>query len=142
MHLAVRTTQHAIRIEDRGRVVIDAGGAFLEEGRDQYDFVLEGCGREFFGASAGDRLRQIEQSSVFTLAEILRLEEFGQADYVGAFSCCFRNAIERLGQVVDGLGAARHLDQGDGELFSHLSFPCSTMFVIRAKRTTPTHPKL
>ena len=109
----------AVRIEDRGRVVIEARGALFEERRDQYDFIFQGCGGEFLRARAGDRLREIEQSGVFALAEILRLEEFGQADYVGALACRFRNAIERLGQIVGGLGAARHLDQGDGELVSH-----------------------
>ena len=112
--------ERAVGIEDRSRVVIEAGGALLEERRDQHDFILAGSGGELFRACSGDGLRKIEQSGVFALAEILRLEEFGQADDVGAFACRFRNAIERLGQIVGGLGAARHLDQGDGELVSHI----------------------
>ena len=77
---------------------------------------LQGGGGELLRAGAGDRLREIEQSGVFALAEILRLEEFGQADDIGALACRLRNAIKRLGQIVGRLGAARHLDQGDGEL--------------------------
>ena len=120
MHLAIDAAQFSIRIEDRGRVVIEAGRALLEERRDQHDFILLGGGGELFRARAGNRLRQIEQSGVFALAEILRLEEFGQADDVSAFSCRLRNAIERLGQIVGGLGAARHLDQGDAKFISRL----------------------
>ena len=111
--------ERAIRIEDRGRVVIEARRALLEERRDQHDFILPGSSGELLRARAWDWLRKIEQSGVFALAEILRLEELGQADNVGALACGLRNAIERFGQIVGWLGAARHLDQGYGELVSH-----------------------
>ena len=99
--------------------MIEAGRALLEERRDQHNFILPGSGGEFFRARARDRLGEIEQSGVFALAEILRLEELGQADDIGALACGLRNAVERLGQIVGRLGAARHLDQGDGELVWH-----------------------
>src|ERR1039458_7023489 len=106
VHFAVDAAQHAIRIEDRGRVVIEARRALLEERGDQHDFILPGSGGELLRAHAGDWLREIEQSGIFALAEILRLKELGQADDVGAFSCCLRNAIKRLGQIVGRLGPA------------------------------------
>jgi hypothetical protein len=119
VHLAIDAAERAIGIEDRGRVVIEAGGALLEERSDQHDFILQGSGGELLRTRTGDRLREIEQSRVFPLTEILRLEEFGEADDVGALSCRLRNAIKRLGQIVGRLGAARHLDQRNGELVSH-----------------------
>jgi hypothetical protein len=119
--------------------VIEAGGALLEERRDQHDFILEGGGGELLRGRAGDGLREIEQRRVFALAEILRLEEFGQADDIGALSCRLRNAIERLGQIVSGLGAARHLDQGYGEFFWHFRSGNFVKFVIL--RRSPNSPK-
>ena len=60
---------------------------------------------------SGNRLGQIEQRCIFALAEVLRLEKLGQADDVRALSRRLGNAVERLGQIVGGFGAARHLDQ-------------------------------
>src|ERR1019366_6720132 len=124
VHLAVDADESAARIaagiKERDRVVIEPRRALLEERRDQHNFILQGGGGELLRPRARDRLREIEQSGVFALAEILRLEELGQTNNFGAFSCRLRHAIERLSQIVGGFGAARHLDQGDGELVSHL----------------------
>src|ERR1019366_4167742 len=124
VHLAINADERAIGIaagiKDRDRVVIEPRRALLEERRDQHNFILQGGGGELLRPRARDRLREIEQSGVFALAEILRLEELGQTNNVGAFSCRLRHAIERLSQIVGGFGAARHLDQGAGELVSHL----------------------
>src|SRR3981081_24870 len=79
VHLAVDASQHAIRIEDRSRVVIEAGRTLLEERRDQHDFIFKGGGGELICSRAGNRFREIKQRRVFALAKILRLEEFGQA---------------------------------------------------------------
>src|ERR1700675_2380091 len=126
VHLAVDAAQRAICIEDRGRVVIETGRALLEERRDQHDFISLGGGGKLLRARAGNRLGKIEQSGVFALAEILGLEEFGQADDVRAFSCRLRNTIERFSQIVSRLWATRHLDQGDGEFISHFGSGKST----------------
>ena len=84
VHLAIDAAQRAIGIENRRRVVIEAGRALLEERRDQHNFILP-CGRgQLFRARPGNRLGQIEQRRVFALAEILRLEKFRQADDVRA----------------------------------------------------------
>jgi len=81
--------------------------------------ILPGGGRELLCARARNGLSEIEQSCVFALAEILRLEEFGQTDDVGTLTCRFRYAIEGLGQIVGGFRAARHLDQAYGKFVSH-----------------------
>src|SRR5208337_1799982 len=119
VHLAVDAAERAIRVEDRGRVVVEARSALLEERRDEHDFVFPGSSGELFRARSWNWLGEIEQSGVFALAEILCLEELRQADYVSALACRFRNALERFGQIVGWLGTARHLDQGYGELLSH-----------------------
>jgi hypothetical protein len=114
MHLAIDADERAIGIaipiKDGGRVVIEAGCTLLEQRGDQHDFILPRGGSELFRARAGNRLRQIEQSGVFALAEILRLKQFGQADNVGTLACRLRNPIKRLCQIIGRLGAARHLD--------------------------------
>src|ERR1035437_1476491 len=130
VHLAVDAAQCAIGIENRGRVVIEAGSALLKERSDQHDFILQSRSGELLRARAWDWLREIEQSGVFALAEILCLKELGQADNVRALACRFRNAVKRFGQIVGRLGAARHLDQGDGEFFSHF-------FSTRGRRGKP-----
>ena len=76
VHLAVDAEQRAIGIDDRGGVVIDAGGAALEERAD--DRRRSARARAFASASVdgpGNRLREIEQIRVFLAAEILRAEQ-------------------------------------------------------------------
>ena len=99
--------------------MVEAGRALLEKRGDQHDFILPGSGGELFRRWSGDRFGEIEQRGIFALAEILRLEKLGQADDAGAFARRLCDAIERLGQIVGRFGAARHLDQGDGELVWH-----------------------
>src|SRR4029077_17479531 len=84
VHFAVDATDGAIGVEDHGGVVIYAGGALLEKRSDKDDPKLFGQGRKRFGRGAGDGLSQIEQSWVFTLAEVLSLEKFWQTDDLGA----------------------------------------------------------
>src|SRR5437879_3977835 len=60
VHLAVDAAQHAVRIEDRSRVVIEAGRALFKERRDQHDLILPGSGGKLLRARAGDGLREIE----------------------------------------------------------------------------------
>src|SRR5208282_4440594 len=80
VHLAVQAAQRAVVVEDGCGVVVNAGGALLEERCHQHDSVLTSGGRKFFGTRAGDRFGQIEEGMIFALAEILSLKKFGQAD--------------------------------------------------------------
>src|ERR1700686_308372 len=87
VHLAVDSAERAIGLEDCSRVVIYAGRTFLEERRDQHNFIIKGRSRKLLRARTGDRFREIKESSVFALAKILRLEELRQTHYVGALAC-------------------------------------------------------
>ena len=80
VHLAVDAQQRAVGVNDRGGVVIDAGGALLEQRGDDDDLVFAGELLKGRGARAGNRLGQFEIRVVFALAEILRAEQFLRAD--------------------------------------------------------------
>ena len=99
--------------EDGGGVVVEAGGAAFEEGSDDDDFFFAGDGAEALGAWAGDGLGEVEEGDVFALAEVLRAEELGQADDVGAFTGGFADAVCGLVEVRVGVGAAGHLHEAD-----------------------------
>jgi hypothetical protein len=76
---------------------------------------------EFFCCWTGDWFGEIEQRCILALAEVLRLEEFRQADDVGTALGRIGNAIESLRQVVRGLRAARHLHESDGKFIGQES---------------------
>ena len=92
--------------------MIDAGSTLLKQRRDYYNVVLSSRGGKFFAGRPGNRLGKIEESMIFALAEILRLEKFGQADHFGAASGCVADALESFGKILFGLRSARHLHQG------------------------------
>jgi hypothetical protein len=86
--------------------VIDAGGALLEQRCDQYD-AIAACGyRQFFGGRTGDGLGKIEQRVIFTLAEILGLKKFGQADDFRTAASSVGNSAESLLQILFRLWSA------------------------------------
>jgi hypothetical protein len=77
--------------------------------------VLAGGGGQLLAGRAGDWFRQVEQGVVFALAEILRLEQFGQADHLGTASRGVGHAFESLVKILLGLRAAGHLHQSHTE---------------------------
>ena len=84
MHLAIEPAERTIGIEDCGCIVVHAGRAPLKQRRDEDDVKLLRQSGEPRCDRARNRLRQIEQAGIFTLAEILGLEEFRQADNLHA----------------------------------------------------------
>src|SRR6266481_3173152 len=86
MHLAVAPDDLAGLIEDYGGVVINAGGAALEDRRDDDDLVRLRRRAQSFGGRAGDRLCEIEEFRILGLAWVVRAEEFlGAYDLRAAF---------------------------------------------------------
>ena len=71
VHLAVKPEQRAIGVEHRRRVVIEPGGAALEDRRDDDHAQLASELAERLGCRAGNRLSQIEALGIFFAAEIL-----------------------------------------------------------------------
>ena len=72
MHLAILPEILAVRVDDRGGVVVNTGRAFLEERGDNDDATFA---RDFFqlrGRRPGNFFREREVRVVFALAEVLR----------------------------------------------------------------------
>ena len=113
VHLAILAEQLAVGADDRGGVVVEAGGALLEErgDDDRAGFArhfAQGCGR-----GARNFFRQFEIGVVLRLAEILGTEKLRQADDLPALLGRFAHAGDRFLEVGLGLGAALHLDECD-----------------------------
>jgi hypothetical protein len=71
----------AVGIDDDGRVVIEPGGAALEEGCDDHHAGLRAGGRAqgLPCEGSGNGLRQVEEGRVLLLAEVGRAVHLGQA---------------------------------------------------------------
>ena len=100
--------------------MIQARGAALEEGSDNYKAIFANQFAQRGGGGAGDGLGEVEEGVVLALAKVLRAEEFGQADKFGARLGGLAHAGDGLGEVSRSGGLAGHLDEGDaGGVFRH-----------------------
>jgi hypothetical protein len=59
------------------------------------------------------------------VAEILRLKQLRQANYLRAKAGAFGDAVQSLFQILFRLGAARHLDQSHSEFLRRQAFKTS-----------------
>ena len=98
------TEQGAIGVEDEGRVVVDARGAALENGADDDGGMFRGELGEGLAGGAGDGFGEIEDFGALPLAEVLRAEEFLNADDLGAASGGFADAPLGFGEIFSGSG--------------------------------------
>ena len=109
VHLAIHAHQRPVGVDDRRGVVIHAGGALLEQRRDDDGLVFLRELAERVGRRPRDRLREREEAMVFDLAEILRAEQFlGAEDLRALLQRLFRER-ELVGEVPFRILAARHL---------------------------------
>ena len=122
MHLAVDARERAVGVDDGRGVVVQAGGAPLEERRDDHDVRPRAPWRERIGGGAGDGLGQIEQRGVLALAEVLRAEEFRQTDDLGALAGGLAHPGAGALEVLVRIGRAVHLNQADGEIVAGQGF--------------------
>ncbi len=106
VHFAVQTANRAVGVKDDRRVVIHARGALLEKGGDKHDAKLFCQRRKRIGRRAGNGFGQIEQSWVFTLAEVLSLEKFRQTDDLGAARGRLTNLFDGALLILFGIGVA------------------------------------
>ena len=120
VHLAIQAHHATVRVDDGGAVVIDAGGAALEDGRDHRHLLLFGDAAQGVRGGTGHGLSQVKPGCVFALAEVLRTEKLRQADNPGARTRRLPNARHRLVQVLSGVGPRGHLHQAHGELARRL----------------------
>ena len=70
-----------------------------------------------------NRLSQIEQRNIFPLAEILRLEKFGQADDLRALSGGAAHMRNRTLKIFFRLWSARHLHHANMKIAFQPSSP-------------------
>ncbi len=113
MHLAVDVGDAAVFFDGDGGVVIEAGGAALEEAGYEDDAGLLADAGEDVGGWAGNGFGEAEEGVVFALAEVLGAEELGEADDVGAETGGLIDALGGFIEVGVGVRCAGHLDEGD-----------------------------
>ena len=113
VHLAVDVGDAAVLFDGDGGVVVEAGGAALEEAGDEDDAGFAADAGEDVGGGAGDGFGEVEEGVVFALAEVLGAEELGEADEGGALAGGFVDSLGGLVEVDAGVGVAGHLDESD-----------------------------
>src|SRR5690606_37376627 len=111
VHLAVHTSQAAVPLENNGRVVVQAGGAFFKQAADQHDAEFLGQCTEPLCRRAGNALGQIETPGVFGLAEIqaamqlLQQHQFGSLAGGIAYQC---HGVFQVGLQIVTVGLLNH----------------------------------
>src|SRR5688572_9815584 len=113
VHLAIHAHQRPVGVDYRRGVVIDAGGALLEERGDDHRLVLLRQPRECVGRRARNRFREREEAMVFHLAEILGAEQLLGAENLRAFLERALREGQLMGEVLLGILTAAHLRQTD-----------------------------
>src|SRR5208283_5406876 len=140
VHLAIDAQDFAACVDDGRCVVVNPGSAALEQRSDDCDRQLASDFAEALGRWAGNRLGQIEQSHVLTLAEVLGQEKFRQAHDLGAFACGVANVGDGALQVLLRLRRARHLHHANVKVsFRQRSTPPEMRFKnsIQERRSGP-----
>ncbi len=115
VHLAVDALHRPVGVDDHRGVVIDAGGAPLEQRADDDDLVLGGDLGQRRRRRARDRLGEIEVRVILRLAEVLGRVQLGQADHLRAARCRLANLRERALAVLRRIVGAAHLDETERE---------------------------
>src|SRR5262249_1262170 len=111
MHLPVQPELGAIGVNNRRRVVIDAGSSLFEDRRDHYHLVLPGQLLKCIGRGTRDRLSQFEEIMILGLAKILRAKQLLSADDLGALPGGPLSGCQGLFEVGGRIGRAGGLDQ-------------------------------
>ena len=123
VHLAVEPDDPAVLSENGRAVVVQPGGAPLEDRRDDRDAVAPRGLTESLGRRSRHRLGQVEDRRVLALAEVTRPEELRQADDPGPGARRLADPGNRPVEVLSRVFQARHLDEPDRELLRHRREP-------------------
>src|SRR5690606_5606641 len=115
VHLAILAQVRALCVDDRRGVVIETGGALLEQRRDDHHAQLGGDLLQSLSARTRDGLSEREELVVLSLAEVVPAEEFLEADHLGAPGCGLADTLDRPLQVLGGVGTGPLLDQSDAD---------------------------
>ena len=116
MHFAVFAHQGAVGVDHDGRVVVQPGGAPLEQRRHDHHAEFPGQRAQNLAGWPRDFLREREILVVLLLAEILRGVKFWQADDFGPLAGGLADFLDRPGTVFGGGGGATHLHERETDL--------------------------
>jgi hypothetical protein len=115
VHLAVHARAAAVRVEDDGGIVVQAGGALFEERDHQHDgLVPRQIGQGLQGGIL-QLLGQIEMPRVLLDAEVVREDQFGQDHHLGPLGGGMRDAFLELGEALGVEVVPLGLEQGEFE---------------------------
>jgi hypothetical protein len=115
VHLAIEAFGAAVGVKNDCGVVVEAARATLKNRDYDCSFCFAGDSGQRFRRGAGNGLSQIEERSIFTLAEILCAEKLRQADHLRALFGGSADFLHRATNIVVGIGRAVHLDQAYGK---------------------------
>ena len=104
-------SMRAVGVEDRGRVMIHARRAALEQGRHDHDPKFLRQRTKCLGGWSGNGLSEFKIRMIFRLAKVLRGEELRQAHKTRAVGCCGADFLDRPGAVFGRVGGAAHLHE-------------------------------
>ncbi len=119
VHLAVEAAQGAIGVQDRGGVVVDAGGAALEQRCDDHYAQIARHRAECARRGPGTGSARSKEVGVFFAAEILRAKELLQTNDLSAAPGGFADAHGCLRKILTRIGRATHLHESDADFFRH-----------------------
>ena len=110
VHLAVDAEQRAVGVEDRGGVVIEAGGAALEQRGDDRprQFARPAC--PALRSTGRESARRDRTVVIFLAAKILRAKQLLEADDLRAARGGFANAAHGRGEIFRGIERAFSLE--------------------------------
>src|SRR5256886_1803832 len=115
VHFAIDAEERTVGVNDRGGVVVNAGGAFLEQRCDDDRVVFLRELLERIGAGAGDGFGQFEIFVVLALAEILGAKQFLRADDLRAGAGRALGGAQSFFQIRLGVRRATGLQQPEGD---------------------------
>ena len=111
MHLAVLAGYGSIGLQHHGGVVVNAGGAALEEGEHNDHAQFLGQGTEAFGGGAGNGFCQVAQFGVFFLTEVKAVMQFLQHYQLGPLGGSLTYVALQAGYISGNVGGAVLLHQ-------------------------------
>jgi len=119
VHFAVFAEERAIGVEDGARVVVNAGGAALEERSDEdhFSFFCDFC--EGVGRGTRDWFGEIEKIRVFGAAKIFAAKKFVHTDDLRAARGGFADFLDGSREVFFCILRAAHLHKADCEFLCH-----------------------
>ena len=109
VHLAVGAGNAAVRLQDHGGIVINAGRTALKQRKHQHNAQFLGQLAVGLRGRPGDGLRQVAQLGVFLLAEVQTVVQFLQHHQLGTLRSGFTDVLLQTGHILGDMGGARLL---------------------------------